>query len=109
MLESRMRNGEALGDLLLADFLRALWNGRGARGHDRAFAEFVAPFRVVIPLEVRRPEVRQRRDIVEKTLDELKQEAPFAYKGIGPVIRTLEMAGIARPVVELTPLMTIKG
>jgi len=53
--------------------------------------------------------VRQRRDILEKKLEEIKQEAPFAYKGIGPVIETLTDAGIARPVAELTPLMTIKG
>lgn len=88
---------------------RSLSRGSAIRGHDREFEEFLERFRVVIPLDLRRPDVRQRRDIVEKKLDELKQEAPFAYKGIGPVIRTLEMAGIARPVVELTPLMTIKG
>jgi tRNA-splicing ligase RtcB len=34
---------------------------------------------------------------------------PHAYKGIGPVVDTLTGAGLARPVVELTPLMTIKG
>ncbi|ULH15534.1 RtcB family protein [Deinococcus sp. KNUC1210] len=39
----------------------------------------------------------------------MKQEAPFAYKGIGPVIQTLEQAGIARPVAELRPLLTVKG
>ena len=43
------------------------------------------------------------------SLDDIKQEAPHAYKGIGPVVQTLEGAGLARPVVELTPLMTIKG
>ncbi len=41
--------------------------------------------------------------------EEIKQEAPFAYKGIGPVVEHLTAAGIARPVAELTPLMTIKG
>jgi len=30
-------------------------------------------------------------------------------KGIGPVVNTLTAAGIARPVAELTPFMTIKG
>lgn len=52
---------------------------------------------------------KRRRDIVEQKLAEIKQEAPFAYKGIGPIIQTLTDAGIARPVVELTPLMTMKG
>jgi tRNA-splicing ligase RtcB len=50
-----------------------------------------------------------RRDIVEKKLDDIKKEAPFAYKGIGPIVNTLTEAGIAQPVAELTPLMTIKG
>ena len=40
---------------------------------------------------------------------ELRQEAPFAYKGIGPVIKTLSGAGIARPVAELEPIMTVMG
>jgi RNA-splicing ligase RtcB len=48
-------------------------------------------------------------DVVEKKLEEIKQEAPFAYKGIGPIIQTLTDAKIARPVAELTRLMTIKG
>jgi tRNA-splicing ligase RtcB len=47
----------------------------------------------------RRADVRQRPDIRAKKLGEIKQEAPFAYKGIGPVV----------PVAELTPLMTLKG
>lgn len=53
--------------------------------------------------------MRLRRDIVQKKLEDIKQEAPHAYKGIGPVVNTLAGAGLARPVVELTPLMTIKG
>ena len=40
---------------------------------------------------------------------DLEQEAPHAYKGIGPIVDTLTRAGIARPVAELVPLMTIKG
>jgi len=44
-----------------------------------------------------------------KKLADIKQEAPFAYKGITPVIETLAGEGIATPVAELEPLMTIKG
>jgi len=46
---------------------------------------------------------------LREKLADLKQEAPFAYKGIGPVIATLAQAGIARPVAELLPLLTVKG
>ncbi|HEX2205589.1 MAG TPA: RtcB family protein [Longimicrobium sp.] len=88
---------------------RALSRGDALRGHDEEFRRFLERFRVVGPLDLRRPDVRLRRDIVQRKLDEIKQEAPHAYKGIGPVVETLAGAGLARPVVELTPLMTIKG
>lgn len=46
---------------------------------------------------------------MDKKLEDIKKEAPFAYKGIGPVVQTLSEAGIARPVAELRPLLTVKG
>ena len=64
---------------------------------------------MVTPVDLRRPDIQMRRDIVEKKLEDIKKEAPFAYKGIGPIVNTLAEADIARPVAELTPLMTIKG
>jgi tRNA-splicing ligase RtcB len=88
---------------------RSLSRGEAARGHDEEFAEFLRRFRVVTPVDLRRPDIRMRRDIVEKKLADLKQEAPYAYKGIGPIVQTLTEAGIAKPVAELVPLMTIKG
>jgi tRNA-splicing ligase RtcB len=88
---------------------RVLSRGEAMRGHEAEFERFLREFRVVTPTDLHRPDVRQRPDILGKKLEEIKQEAPFAYKGIGPVIQTLTGAGIARPVAELTPLMTIKG
>lgn len=88
---------------------RVLSRGEAMRGFDVEFEQFMKEFRVVTPTDLRRPDVRQRPDILCKKLEEIKQEAPFAYKGIGPVVNTLTAAGIARPVAELTPLMTIKG
>lgn len=88
---------------------RSLSRGEAMRGHEEEFRRFLERFRVVSPLDLRRPDVRLRRDIVQKKLDEIKQEAPHAYKGIGPVVDTLTGAGLARPVAELTPLITIKG
>ena len=61
------------------------------------------------PVDLGRQDVKRRKDIVNKKLAELKQEAPFAYKGIGAVIDAIRDAGIARPVVELKPVMTVKG
>jgi tRNA-splicing ligase RtcB (3'-phosphate/5'-hydroxy nucleic acid ligase) len=88
---------------------RSLSRGEALKGHDEEFKRFLERFRVVTPVDLRRQDVKLRRDIVEKKLEDIKQEAPFAYKGIGPVIQTLTDAGIARPVAELMPLMTIKG
>ena len=80
---------------------------RGAAMHtgEAEFQRFLQEFRVVTPLDWR----TARADIRRQKLDELRQEAPFAYKGIGPVVQTLEQAGIARPVAELRPLLTVKG
>jgi tRNA-splicing ligase RtcB (3'-phosphate/5'-hydroxy nucleic acid ligase) len=88
---------------------RSLSRGDALRHGEEEFRRFLERFRVVGPLDLRRPDVRLRRDIVQRKLDEIRQEAPHAYKGIGPVVDTLAGAGLARPVVELTPLMTIKG
>ncbi|MFO0841230.1 MAG: RtcB family protein [Gemmataceae bacterium] len=88
---------------------RSLSRGEAAKGHDDEFREFMQRFRVVTPVDLRRPDIRMRRDIVEQKLADIKQEAPYAYKGIGPIVETLTRAGIAKPVAELVPLMTIKG
>ncbi|MEW6743537.1 MAG: RtcB family protein [Planctomycetota bacterium] len=88
---------------------RSLSRGDALKGHEEEFRQFLERFRVVTPVDLRRQDIKLRRDIVAKKLDEIKQEAPYAYKGIGPIIQTLAEAGIARPVAELTPLMTIKG
>ena len=88
---------------------RTLSRGDALKGHDEEFRKFMETFRVVTPTDLRRQDVRQRQDIVSKKLEEIKQEAPYAYKGIGPIVETLTAAGIARPVAEVKPLMTIKG
>jgi tRNA-splicing ligase RtcB len=88
---------------------RSLSRGDALKGHEDDFRKFMESFRVVTPVDLRRQDVRLRRDIVSKKLQEIKQEAPYAYKGIGPIVATLTDAGIARPVAEVKPLMTIKG
>lgn len=88
---------------------RAVSRGATMSGYQREFDEFLKHFRIVTPVDFRRQDIKRRKDIVDKKLAELRQEAPFAYKGIGPVIDTIRDAGIARPVAELKPIMTIKG
>ena len=88
---------------------RAVSRGAAMSGYEKEFEDFLKNFRVVAPVDLRRQDIKRRKDIVNKKLADLKQEAPFAYKGIGPVINTIRDAGIARPVAELKPIMTVKG
>jgi tRNA-splicing ligase RtcB len=88
---------------------RALSRGAAMQVADAELDAFLAAFRVVTPVDPKRADVRGRRDILEKWRQELKQEAPFAYKDITPVIDTLRAADVARPVAEFYPLMTVKG
>ncbi|GAB4207224.1 MAG: RtcB family protein [Roseiflexaceae bacterium] len=88
---------------------RQLSRGAAMKVDDAALDAFLREFRVVTPVDPRRPDVRGRRDILDKWRQELKQEAPFAYKDITPVIDTLRSAEIARPVAEFFPIMTVKG
>jgi len=87
---------------------RALSRGEAMREDDSRFSAFLKEFTVITALDPNRPDVRLRPDIMDKWKQELKKEAPYAYKNITPVIKTLEAAGIATPVVELFPLMTVK-
>jgi len=88
---------------------RQMSRGEALKVDDEQLDAFLRDFRVVTALDPNRPDVKQRRDIVEKWRQELKKEAPYAYKEITPVIATLQEADIAQPVVELYPLMTVKG
>jgi tRNA-splicing ligase RtcB len=88
---------------------RSVPRGSAARGSDAELDAFLEEFRVVTPLNHRDPAVAGRRDIIEAWRRDLKQEAPWAYKEVGPVVRSLESAGVATPVAELRPLLTVKG
>jgi tRNA-splicing ligase RtcB len=88
---------------------RALSRGGALKVRDGQFEAFMRDFRVVTPVDFRRQDIRMRRDIMEKKLEDIRKEAPYAYKGIGPVIDTLVGAGLARTVAELRPILTVKG
>jgi len=88
---------------------RVLSRGEAAHGFEAEFAAFMRNFRVVTPADLRRPDIALRRDVVDKKLQALREEAPYAFKGIAPIIETLQDAGIAQVVAELRPIMTVKG
>ncbi|WP_433210143.1 RtcB family protein [Dactylosporangium sp. CS-047395] len=88
---------------------RSVPRGAAARGSDAELDAFLRDFRVVTPLNHRDPAVSTRRDIIGAWRRDLKQEAPWAYKEVRPVVDSLSTAGVAEPVVELRPLLTVKG
>jgi tRNA-splicing ligase RtcB len=88
---------------------RSLTRGAAAHESDARLDAFLREFRIITPLDPKRPDVRNRRDILAKWRQHLKEEAPWAYKDDRPVVETLEGAGIARRVAELRPIFTLKG
>lgn len=88
---------------------RSLSRGEASRSDDRLLREFLQRFRIVTPLDPKRQDVRARPDILRKWEEEVKKEAPWAYKDINAVIEAQTSAGVGRLVAELRPLLTAKG
>ena len=86
---------------------RVLSRGRAMRAHPQEFERFLRDYRVVTPLDPDRPDLRE--DVRREWRQALRQEAPFAYKPITPIVETLRDAAIAHPVAELEPLLTLKA
>lgn len=77
-----------------------------ARGIGRkADADELLPLRIVTKIDPK----TVRRDIAAELAKQLMEEAPSQYKAVGPVVETVQAAGIAEPVARLRPLLTIKG
>jgi tRNA-splicing ligase RtcB len=88
---------------------RSLSRGDSRRYDEDRAAEALGKLRVVTPVDPKSAEVRLRRDVMAEYEGRLKEEAPYAYKDITPVINTVEAAGVANKVARLWPLLTIKG
>ncbi|WP_433323608.1 RtcB family protein [Spirillospora sp. CA-294931] len=88
---------------------RSVPRGATARASEAELDAFLREFRVVTPLDHRDPVVARRSDVMSAWRRDLKQEAPWAYKDITPVVSSLDDGGVASPVAELRPLLTVKG
>ncbi len=88
---------------------RRVPRGAASRAGDAELEAFLREFRVVTPLDRHDPATNRREDVMAAWRRDLKQEAPWVYKDIGPVVDSLRGAGVADPVVELRPLLTVKG
>jgi len=88
---------------------RSLSRGKSRHVDERTYASTFERLRVVAPIDPTAPDIRLRRDVLAEYHDRLKEEAPYAYKDITPVVQTVEDAAIARRVARMWPLLTIKG
>lgn len=88
---------------------RCMSRGKASKISDEVLNAFMNKFRVVTPIDPKRPDLTGREDILSKWREEIKKEAPFAYKEISPVIRSHTDYNMADIVAETEPILTIKG
>jgi tRNA-splicing ligase RtcB len=88
---------------------RSLSRGKSRHVDERTYKDTFERLRVVTPIDPTAPDVRLRRDVLAEYHDRLKEEAPYAYKDITPVVQTVEDARVARRVARMWPLLTVKG
>lgn len=88
---------------------RAMSRGQAMKATEAEFKRFMEQFHIVTPIDPKSPQLRGRVDILRKWEEAIKQEAPWAFKEIAPVIDTQTAAGLVGAVVELQPIFTIKG
>ncbi len=88
---------------------RAMSRGHAMKASESDFQRFMQEFKIITPVDPRDPKLRGRRDIIQKWEEHVKQEAPWAFKDIAPVIDTQTEAGLVGAVAELEPIFTIKG
>jgi tRNA-splicing ligase RtcB (3'-phosphate/5'-hydroxy nucleic acid ligase) len=88
---------------------RVMPRGEASHVSDKIFDAQTQELRIVTAIDPLSPQMQMRRDIMAKHKERVKEEAPYAYKPITPIIDSIEAAGIARPVAKLMPLLTVKG
>lgn len=88
---------------------RSIPRGKARRINDKVYTDSTHALRIVTPIDPDAVHVRSRSDILKKYHQQLKEEGPFAYKSIGPIIETIRDAHMARPIARMKPLLTVKG
>lgn len=88
---------------------RVMARGEASHVADNIYDKEAEKLRIVTSVDPNSPQMQMRKDIMEKYKSRIKEEAPYAYKPITPVIDTVRDANIARVVAKLMPLCTVKG
>jgi tRNA-splicing ligase RtcB len=88
---------------------RSLSRGEASHVSRELYLREVERLRIVTPIDLNSPTLRLRRDILDKYEQRIKEEAPYAYKPIEPVIDSVHDGHVARRVARLFPLCTVNG
>lgn len=88
---------------------RSLSRGQAIRHDEKQFREFMENFKIITPVDPTRLDLKSRPDILKKWEEEIKKEAPYAYKDISAIIDSQVQGDIVNTVAELEPIFTIKG
>jgi len=92
--------------------LKSAAHGAGRRlSRQEARRQAVIPerLRVVGPLDLNAPTLRQRSDILQEVRGRLNEEAPAAYRSIDTVLAPQCEAALVSPVARIRPVLTVKG
>jgi len=60
-------------------------------------------------IDVQKELLQQGKIVKAASLGTLAEEAPYAYKDVDEVVKSLELSGIAKKVARMTPLGVVKG
>lgn len=88
---------------------RLMPRGEASHVSDDIYDKQAEKLRIVTSIDPKSPQMQMRKDIMAKYKERVKEEAPYAYKPITPVIDSIKEANIARVVSKLMPLCTVKG
>lgn len=88
---------------------RIMSRGQASHVSNDVYEKQTNKLRIVTGVDPNSPQMQMRKDIMAKYKERIKEEAPYAYKPITPVIESVKEAGIANVVARLMPLCTVKG
>ncbi len=88
---------------------RAKSRGEAIKGNDEEFYKFIEKFHIVTPIDPSRADLKGRADILKKWEEQVRAEAPYAYKDIDKVIDVHTGHNMALPVARMEPVFTIKA
>lgn len=88
---------------------RSLDRGKSTHVTEDLYNKSMERVQVVTAIDPESHQVKSRPDILEAYHHRLKEEAPYAYKDITPVVKTVEDANIANRVARMWPMITVKG